>query len=350
VLVVENATTNALERIVTSNGFDAFDHRNGLYEAAVDEGGLDLTTTWTLDGNGNVVEVSDPNEHITRLFYDGRDALVKVRDAEDYVTALDYDYRSRLSQVRSWFDVGSNGSAAESVTVDMEYDDLDRLIRQAVGRNVTGEPDIDVVSNGFAYEAVGGGGCSCSATPGAGLPHKLVDPNGKVTYLHYDKLNRIEKVVMKVGDVADNGGDSDDAVIQYFYDPAGNLIKVINAEDEEVEFAYDNAGRRTTVTVIVPGGSDLVTMLGYDKVGNVTSATLPNGNVISLAYDGAGRLVSGSDSLGLIVALTYDQNGNVLTRTDGNGNTWKFEYDAVDRLVKVFDSLRGLTEGFIAFD
>jgi len=341
-----------LTRLTDPRGIETaleFDHRNRLREITADDGGVQPTTmSWTLDGNGNIRTSSDPNGHITRYFYNDRDALVKVRDAEDFVTAITRDARNLPTEVRRWFDVGSNGTAAESRTVNIYYDSLRRVTKRAVGKNVSGLPDFDVTSNSFVYERPSGG-CGCSATPGVSLPHKLTDPAGKITYLHYDELNRVSKVVRKVNDAEDDGGDSDDAVTTYSYDAGGLLTKTIYPENEEVQFGYDDAGRRTQITVKNPGDGDLVTTWAYDGADNVVSAALANKNTFALAYDGANRLVEASDKIGLIESVAYDANGNVLTSLDGNSNGWRFEYDTLDRLTKVFDPLRNQQTAYLTF-
>lgn len=88
---------------------------------------------------------------------------------------------------------------------------------------------------------------------------------------------------------------------QFFYDAAGNLDHLINADDQTVSFAHDSLNRLSTV--------------GY-----------PNGPPVQFTYDAAGQRLFMDDPLGR-TAWTYTLLGQVETSTDPFGKQLSFGYD-----------------------
>jgi YD repeat-containing protein len=310
-----------------STGY-AYDHRNRLTGRTEAEGSLALVTSWVLDGNGNVTELTAADQGVTRLDYNEQNHLISSEDAEGYETLFGRDETGNLTLVDRGLNPGPGGSRA--ITTH-GYDALGRLTSRTVAPG-----DLNLVTT-IDYGAPSG--CNCAATPGRGLPHKITDPAGKVTYRGYDKLDRLTRVVRKVGDTADNGGDANDAVTHYEYDPEGNLTAMLGPAGERAEFEYDAADRRTTIRAIDLLHGNLATTLSYNGADRVTGATLPNGNVLTLVYDGANRLDTVTDLIGLAADYGYDENGNVVTRADGLGRTWTSVYDDADRLEELHDPL-----------
>ena len=85
----------------------------------------------------------------------------------------------------------------------------------------------------------------------------------------------------------------------------------------------------------------------YDLAGQLTSVTLPNGRSIDYVYDAAGNRVSVTDNgqkadysttnLNQYVTIgtaiySYDADGNLVSKTDGS-NTWTYTYDDQNRFI-----------------
>ncbi len=205
-------------------------------------------------------------------------------------------------------------------------------------------PHLNLVTQ-YDY-ATTGGGCGCGGTPGKQLLHRVIDPAGKYTYLHYDDLDRLTKVVRKVGDT-NAEPDSDDAVISYEYDPAGNLLAVTGAEGELTEYDYDPANRlwkiRNIDTVELPNVV-LETILGRDGADNVTGMAVPGGNNYHLTYDAAERLTQVEDdglgSLKTLVQFGRDENGNATSRSTAiPGQAWTYEFNDFDEPWREYDPI-----------
>lgn len=307
-----------------------YDHRNRLKKRIEAFGTLNLTTEWFRDGNGNVERRVAPEQHQTVYVYNEQNFRTQSTDAEGYVTSYTPDPAGNVLRVDRGLNPGLGGP---QYSVRYVYDPLHRITQRIV------DPDNLSLTTQYEY-ALSGGGCGCSGTPGRALPYKITDPKGKVTYFHYDKLDRRTKIVRKVnGDDGEQPDLIDDALTQFEYDPHGNLTATVRPEGERIEFEYDAVHRRELARAIHVGG-DIVTGFNYDGANNVIAVTQPNGTVVELAYDGANRLETATDDLGALASFVYDENGNVRFRSSAiAGQTWEYRYDAADRLWKVFDPI-----------
>jgi YD repeat-containing protein len=282
-----------------------YDHRNRLKKEVVDDvnGGLQLKTEYTLDGNGNVEQVKDPKDRITVFICDELDHLVQSTDAEDYVTKLTRDLVGNLRQIDRAVD---KTSSPEFRSVAYDFDSLNRITSKTIDPDAT-SPLVT------SYEYDGATACACNpATPGVSLPHKITDPNSKITYLKYDELNRLRFIVRKVGSVSTN-----DAITEYQYDPMGNIRHILGPVNEDTEFTYDPADRRVSKIIHDSINDTVTTYFDHDGADNVDQVTLPNGNGIYLTYDKANRITLAEDTVGAMFGYEYDKNGNVLKRYDG---------------------------------
>ena len=353
----------------------SYDARNRLLQEIVDPGApphLNLTTSYAYDGRGRLVAMTDPRGLVTAYAYDTRDRvtqivrdpggqgdatsfaydgngnLVAVTDALGGVTTHTYDGLNRLVAT-----TGPDG-ATHSYTYDAErnvltetdaaghvtayaYDVLDRVVQVVV------DPGGLALTSTLEYA---GAGCGCG-TPGVGLVHKSVDAAGHVAYFLYDPLDRVTRVIRKLNDTADNGGDDDDAITDVTRDPVGRVtqIRVHNAPypDEVAAFTYDAAGRQTALT-LDPGGINLVRTVTYDAAGQPVARTEFTGQTLNLLWDAGGRVRTVSDAQGLLLAATYDALGNVLSLSDANGHARQFQYDTLGRLLTELDALGHATQ------
>lgn len=309
------------------------DHRNRLTTAIVDSNGPQpVLVDWRLDGNGNAIMVTDANGNVTINTFNEQDYLIH-RLAEpspgNFEEAyFDRDEVGNLEAVR----VSREGLGAPYYTTSFVYDALDRVTQRIISDGT------ETLQTLIAYTPPGG--CDCGgSTPGESLPHRIQDPAGKVTYLHYDLRNRLTKVVRKVGDVLD-AEDADDVVIQYIPNLEHGLDGVVGPEGERVAYGYDAAYRPTVLRRISADPSEeLVTRFDFDGAFNLRTATEPSGHTSVFHYDRANRLTSVDDGIGERVAYTYDPNSNVRTIRDGNSNGWTLVYDNLDQLRFAYDPL-----------
>jgi RHS repeat-associated protein len=181
-------------------------------------------------------------------------------------------------------------------------------------------------------------------------------------------------------------------LVEYRYDPAGNLAAIINSSGQASRFRYDEDGRllgwedRNGVSYqytydeqgrcVAGAGPDgalsgrftygdgvtwwadaagAVTIYQLDEAGQVVAVTDPLGRVTHLWHDEDGREVARADPLGRLTRHDYDERGNLtcVTRPDGSqvravfdeanlpvrleepdGSCWEQEYDARSNLVR----------------
>lgn len=314
-----------------------YDHRGRPNQIIEDYGGFDVTTSIEYDGNNNIVNITDPNGNKTQLIYDNQNQMIRVIDAENYNTVLEYDQNGNiLNIVRGRYPYSDIGLKAS-----FNYDELDRITKIIL------DPD---PPNGLALDTQIGyvsglGGCGCDGSDN-NLIHNITDARGKVTYYHYDKLERITDVVKKVGDTLDEI-DEDDVVYKFFYDAEGNIVRIIGPEGKMVEFEYDVADRLVR-TITDPYHFHMEWNYEYDGADNLVKMTLPNGNVIITSYDEANRPKRVFDSVGSLYSIEYDANGNIVNSTDGIGRTSNFQYDALDRIEAFIDP--EMNEASYAYD
>lgn len=165
----------------------------------------------------------------------------------------------------------------------------------------------------------------------------------------YDKVGRVKTTT-----------DATGAVTTVSYDPNGNIIKLTQADGNEIIYTY-NARNELTSYVDAAGYTH---SYAYDGNGNVVSETDGNGNTTVYTYDGLNRVigaknadngVSGieydadgrqtkvTDEEGAITAYTYDKDGRITAITDALGNQTTFTYDEMDRVLTTTDAKGGVT-------
>jgi RHS repeat-associated protein len=161
-------------------------------------------------------------------------------------------------------------------------------------------------------------------------------------------------------------------LVEYRYDPAGNLAAVINSSGEPLRFSYDEHGRLLgwddrngisyrysydergrCVAGTGPGGvmsgrfaygdrvtwwtdaGGAVTIYQLDESSRVAAVTDPLGNVTHFWHDEYGRTVARADPLGRLTRYGYDERGNLTCITRPDGSQASAVYDEVDQPVRL---------------
>ncbi len=225
---------------------------------------------------------------------------------------------------------------------------------------------------------------------------------GVRVHLHYDNpLGRLTDVKR----VVDN--QAVETLVQYRYDDNGQLIEVINRNNDSVRrfsyadgvmashsnalgltcnyrwetiaeqprvvehwtsdgehfhFRYDIDARTSWITDVLGREAELhynsdnrVTssrdfggehyVIEIDDTGNMTGLTLPDGNTVKLKYDEYARLVEEADPLGRKIKYQHHHLTTLVTQVDyPDGSTWKARYDAKGNLIAEVDALGNKTE------
>jgi RHS repeat-associated protein len=280
---------------------------------------LGRTTSIFSDGVGRTIGIGDPAGNRGRLEYDSLDRVQRSIDPHGAVTAITYDENDNMRTVRDARDL-----AAHSYTYDVR--DRVETYTDPLGK-----------SESYAYDEIGN-------------VLSVVDRKGQTTSYTYDALNRLKTVTHADGSVItlvwDAGNrprtviDSANGTITLDYDDLDRLIRETSPQGQ-VEYQYDDAGRRTQLTVAgqapitydyndanrltqIAQGSVTVEFT-YDAANRRATVTLPNGIVGSYSFDDANQLLS----------ILYDRGATRIADIT-------YAYDAAGRRIGQSGSLAGM--------
>lgn len=296
------AITNAL------NQTTQITYQQGGVAAVTDA--LGRTVSVFTDGLGRPLSVSDPLGNRTEYGYDAMARVVQVKDALDGITSMTYDANGNVLSVTDPRNVGSH-----SYTYDV--------------RNRTqGYTDPLNKQENYTYD-------------GLGNLLTYTDRRNQLTQYSYDPLNRLKTVTFNDNSTItitwDAGNrptqivDSQGGAINRQYDGLDRLMQEITPQGQ-VNYAYDNAGWRTQLTVA--GSTPII--YGYDDANRLISIT-QGSSVVAPAYDEANRRTSLTLANGVVVGYGYNNGGELTDLTYSKGaavlGTINYAYDAAGRRV-----------------
>lgn len=287
--VVEQKTGGDLRTVTTT-----YDAVGRVTQRVLDPLGVNRTTTYTYDGNGN--ELTETNaegarSEDVRSAYDDDDRLISEtveNGATDLVTTFGYDTRGLHTSI-----VNPRGNAAgvtaAAYTTNMTYDALGRLATSA-------SPPVLAESDG---------GAATSVTP----------------------------------------------TITIGYDTFGNATHNRDARGNVTVTAYDKINRRTGIThptYTPPGGAAITPTesFSYDAVGNLTVRSDRRGRTSNFVYDNFNRVTAAYDPAAVtgaergVVRTTYSDDGDVVARVDQRGARQEFAHDDLGRVRTFTDVVR----------
>ncbi|TXI76793.1 MAG: hypothetical protein E6Q43_01870 [Dokdonella sp.] len=313
-------------------------------------GKLNLTSTFTDDGFGNLTQVDGPRSDVvdtTATAYDAERRPITVTDALGKVTQLGYDLDGRPNRtaapigtqwrvscqtytpsgklLKAW-GPGLTAAATTCPTAagptpvtDTAYDDLDRPI-QVTENLPAGEGGNRVTQTAYFADdrvqhvkrAVGTALAQTTAAftyTSNGLPATLADAKGNLTTTVYDGHDR--PIQTRYPDKVTAGVSSATDREQYAYDNNGNVTTLTKRNGQAISLVYDNLNR--LVARNYPTAADHV-VFAYDLLNRKTAAHYANASyAVGYGWDAAGRLTS-TTAGGKTVAYLYDAAGN-RTRT-----------------------------------
>jgi RHS repeat-associated protein len=263
---------------------------------------LTPTTLTKYDGNGNVVEVTDPRGNVTRSTYDQLNRLVTLdqpasTNAERAVSAYTY---TRTGQQLSATD--PTGARTEAT-----YDDL--------GRQVTGTQ--------YERQPVAGTFVTRTSYDDASNVISMVSPKGATVVNTYDTLGQLIKSTDPAG-----------VVNQLGYDYSSRQIRASDVLGRTHQTVYDLFGQVTAESDLKPDGTVLRTArYGYDLAGNVKTSTDELQATRTYAYDAGNRLVQQVEPVSATKSITttfgYDAAGNRTRYIDGRHNATITTYNTL---------------------
>ncbi|OHB56753.1 MAG: hypothetical protein A2Y07_11830 [Planctomycetes bacterium GWF2_50_10] len=315
--------------ITTQYGYDFLGRKTS---ETADVNGLELTTTYEYDNQGELVKTTYPDGKWEKIVRDGR-GLVTERitgygSTNVLVTACQYDLNGNLTQQQN-----------PDGTVDVfAYDNFDRLIRKYKQSTGGAYTQFDLNEAGQALREA-----ACDAN----------DVVLKEIRKQYDPLGMV--ITERTLEVPGTLNDANDSITIFKYDVAGNLVKtvskgpgsvnpaVINEPNDIIgETGFDAMNRRVRLI----DGEGLETSMMYDGDGRITASIDANGFAVSKIYDSAGRLVKTIDEMGnyktnlidsldrVIKTTSYDCNGTPTLNDDVALEQVRFEYDNLGNMIR----------------
>ncbi len=336
------------------------DGNGRVAQEIVDPNGLDLVTTYTYDANGNKLTATDPKGNITWFSYDSRNRLVTVTYADGSQKQTVYDARG--NKVKEYDENG--------IATLYQYDSLNRLLKQARDMNGNGVIDAgtDLVTS-YTYNA-------------ANSKLTTTDPNGGVTTMAYDSLQRVTQITDALSNItqftygANSGGNAfdssgfkpthtvdpreftTDVTYDALYRPTAKAMEYAVGLSSTTSTEYDNVGNPILVTdplgnqagtsfdalnrpLVVTYADSTTSHSAYTSTGFKWQVIDPNGNTTRTTYDNAGRAIAVTAGYGTSIAATtttaYDAAGNVAETVNPLLNKWDYAYDARNRKVQEFE-------------
>ena len=330
--------TDAVGRVMTqidgmgNRTYQSWDSLNRLTQITDSLGGL---TKFGYDNNGNVLTQTDANNHTTTFTYNGIGQVATKQDALLNMESSLYEPGGLLKQ----------RTDRKGQVSGVTYDNLGRVATIGFGATA---------ASPTAYTS------TATLTWDAGNRlTKIVDVQaGKTTTITrtFDGLNRMTSEVTEQGEVDyayDNGGRRTAMTIKngpstaqvvtqsvgYAFDNANRLIKIVqyagpaNASvAQTLGFSYDNANRLTLRTEPTGLSANYV----YTDAGEVSSITYkgPTGAVIatgSYTYDAAGHRTSVSGDLATFVQASGSDITDAAYNANNQLTTWSGKSYAYDK-------------------
>ncbi len=305
---------------VTAIGYDAAGRVANVVEPRGNAAGAtpsDYRRAFTYDAAGDVLTATDPLGYVTTNTYDAIGNLAGTTDANGRLIAYAYDAANRLVTV----------TAPDSTVTSYTYDNVGNLATRTDAKGRVTQYGYDAADR--LISVLEPTGASWSYTYDAnGNVASVTDPNGNATptsgdgttTFAYDVLNRLIAI-----DYSDSTPD-----VTFAYDAAGRRTSMTDGAGTELS-SYDALGQLTGVT---RGGDSFGYQ--YDAVGNVTERSYPGVGSLTYTYDDDGRLAGVSRS-GASTSYAYDSSGRLTTRTlpASNGYVETRVYDRSGRLVSL---------------
>ena len=273
---------------VTTNTYDAHGNLLTVTTPRPNSNTSASVTTFAYDTKGELTQITDPLNHATTLTYNSAGLIATITDAQNHTTSYQYDARGNRTAVIDPI----NGSGHPT---SFAYDIMNRLTGIAY-------PDGSSVS--FGYDS-------------RGRRTSVTDQNNRTTTYTYDDADRLTAVT-----------DPANHTTEYAYDTESNLLSITDANNHTTQFAYNARGWVTQTTF----PSSLQESYGYDLVGNLTSKTDRKNQTIQYVYDALYRLTSKTYPDQTSVEYAYDLAGRVQQVSDPTG-AYGFAYDNMGRLI-----------------
>jgi RHS repeat-associated protein len=370
--------------------FDAMGRTSSSTAYQYDQTSVTDTTTKAYDADGNLIQVTDANGHVTTYTYDVLDrklTLTSPRDATTaYTTNFYYDAAGNTTSV-----VRDAGTGHLNLTTAFSYDAANRLVDSVQGS------DNQSASTAGAVDSVGGKNIRTRLVYDADrnviarvLPGAFTNWPATIDYSYMERTNYdvdgrpVVRYQPRYDNAVPDPGLSSTTqtaqcttspnpspqpatpaypsgvglcLTQLQYDPAGNTSEEILATTDAshsnryVKYYYTDDNLISSVESPNPAsdGSRVTSAIYlYDGVGRQVKSTDANGIQQTTAYTSDGLTATvveqPNQTLTHKQSWSYDANGNKRTWTQYTGATWNYYYYSDNRQEYVYDPASNETQ------
>jgi len=338
---------------------------------------LNRTTTFTYDGNQNLLTRTDALGHTTTYTYDANGNTTSTRDALGNTVTNTYSNIGELIQttdalqhVSQWQHDGKGHATALSdalgPVMSASYDAQGNRISQTLPNGATSNVTYNAFGNPTSisdhgnftinnkFDANGHLIAESDAHHGSqiafqfdalGNTTQVRDPLGRVINRTFDGNGNLTSTVDQNGNKVTYTYDgnsnltsttyADGTTVQNTYDFAGRMLTRKDELGNTTTYTYDKAGELTSVTEGSGTSAAAAVSFAYDAGGRISSITDERNNVTQLTRDADGRITATKDALGRVTSMTYDGNGHLISQTVPGGATTTYTYDARGRMTQV---------------
>lgn len=286
---------------------------------------LNAFSTFTYDGNNNLIEQrdplsrtmkttinpanlpiesTDPMNNVLKREYDAERNLISITDQRNYKTYFAYDENNRLKTIRDpmnqimRYNYDANGRIssivnARGMRIDYSYDGVGNLLSKSFNDNLQVSYTYDEAGNMTSANHVETGNISYS-----------YDENGRMKTLNWP----------------------DGKMVRYAYDTEGNLISLTYPDGLVVSYQYDAFCRRKLASAFILSPKDDISP--YPEKANQVIKMKWAGYIIDFQYDKAASLTGESRSNGTSSIYTYNANRKItsIDHRKGTSSFLKFNY------------------------
>jgi len=309
-----------------------------------------LTTTYTFDGQGEPITVTDGLDHNTFYTYDADHDVLTTTDANNHTTTNDYAY------------VGPNGNIGLITQTVQPMIQPDSPI--AAPEAPTTQYYYDPTTHDRTETLLPNGGMTLyryDAHHGVIATMQAVDnPNGDITLTSWrGVITQYDQYGERVSTTDGRGVVVSPNPTEINHLPTGVQLES-NAASYTHSYSYTPQGdlsqERTPPIVTTRGTTtstaSVTTSSAFDGDGNQIGATSANGNTTTTEYDHLGQAVRTTlpvvtlwDGTAVAPSSTtgYDGEGNVVRQVDANGAATLTGYDPLGREIRTTNPVSGTT-------
>ena len=274
------------------------------------------TWRYKYDKEGRLLKETDPLTHSRSYLYNKAGNLIKYTNANQISVSFSYNARNQLKTATDAYGKVSHYSHnAAGVRTEFK-DEIGNLFKLVMNR--AGQPQSIIDGNNISTKLLMGK--DPVTRKGSFEDLTRVDYPTYTELYQYNNRKRISQKTIIQGEQR--------SIINYDYDPLGNITKQTDPNGHSIVYKYDAYGN-----VIKEDASGLIISYQYDSFGQLIQFTDRNNYHTKFEYDGFGRLIS-KKRLGFgDWSYSYDNNDNLTSIVDGNGSKLVYDYDVANRLI-----------------